>query len=71
MTTPLRIVFNTSAKAKSSDQSLNDALETGPSLTEKLIDSLLNFRVGKFAIVGDISKAFLRIGLQEIDRDYV
>ena len=71
MTTPLRIVFNASAKAKSSDQSLNDALETGPSLTEKLIDSLLNFRVSKFAIVGDISKAFLRIGLQEIDRDYV
>ena len=71
VTTPLRIVFNASAKAKSNDLCLNDVLDTGPSLTEKLLDSLLNFRVGKFAIVGDISKAFLRIGLQEIDRDYV
>ena len=71
VTTPLRVVFNASAKAKSKDLSLNDILETGPSLTEKLIDSLLSFRVGKFALVGDISKAFLRIGLQEIDRDYV
>ena len=71
VTTPLRVVFNARAKVKSSDQSLNNVLETGPSLTEKLIDSLLNFRVSKFALVGDISKAFLCIGLQEIDRDYV
>ena len=71
VTTPLRVVFNARAKVKSSDQSLNNVLETGPSLTEKLIDSLLNFRVSKFALVGDISKAFLCIGLQEINRDYV
>ena len=70
-TTPLRVVFNASAKSKSSDLSLNDALETGPSLTEKLVSSLLTLRVGKFAVIADISKAFLRIGLQEQDRDYV
>ena len=70
-TTPLRVVFNASAKSKSSDLSLNDALETGPSLTEKLASSLINLRIGKFAVIADISKAFLRIGLQAQDRDYV
>ena len=70
-TTPLRVVFNASAKSKSSDLSLNDALETGPSLTEKLASSLINLRIGKFAVIADISKAFLRIGLQKQDRDYV
>ena len=37
VTTPLRIVFNASAKIGSSSISLNEALETGPSLTEKLM----------------------------------
>ena len=70
-TTPLRVVFNASTKSKSSDLSLNDALETGPFLTEKLAGSLINLHIGKFAVIADISKAFLRIGLQEQDRDYV
>ena len=71
VTTPVRVVFNASAKLKPRDLLLNDILETGPSLTEKLIDSLLNFCVGRYALIADISKAFLRVGLQEIDRDYV
>ena len=71
VTTPLRIVFNASAKIGSGSISLNEALETGPSLTEKLIDSLLSFRVGYFGMTADISKAFLRIGLRAVDRDYV
>ena len=71
VTTPLRIVFNASAKQGSEAVSLNDMLDTGPSLTEKLIDSLLSFRVGQYALSADISKAFLRVGLQESDRDYV
>ena len=70
-TTPLRIVFNASARAGPNSISLNQALETGPSLTEKMIDSLVNFRVGKYGVLADISKAFLRVGLQLEDRDYV
>ena len=70
-TTPLRIVFNASAKMGSNSISLNETLETGPSLTEKLVDSLLSFRVGYFGVTADISKAFLRVGLQLVDRDYV
>ena len=69
-TTPIRIVFNASSKIRQS-MSLNDMLETGPSLTEGLVDSLVRFRTKKYAITADISKAFLRIGLAERDRDFV
>ena len=69
-TTPIRIVFNASS-ASGGNSSLNDYLETGPSLTEKLLDCLINFREGRFALCSDISKAFLRVGLKDRNRDYV
>lgn len=69
-TTPVRVVFDCSAKMNPRSNSLNDCIYTGPSLTEKLGDILLKFRTNKYAYVADISKAFLRIGLQEVDRDY-
>lgn len=69
-TTPIRIVFNASATCEN-NLSLNDVLETGPSLTEKLVDSLVNFRQGRYAVCADISKAFLRVGLQPSERDFV
>ena len=68
LTTPLRMVFNCSAKM-GNNPSLNDCLLTGPTLTTKLGDSLLEFRTQKYGVIGDISKAFLRIGLQTCDRD--
>ena len=70
VTTPLRVVFNASAKV-GDNLSLNDGFETGPTLSQKLIDSLLMFRVGRYGLIADISKAFLRVGLQEVDRDFV
>ncbi|XP_069164574.1 uncharacterized protein [Procambarus clarkii] len=70
VTTPIRIVFNCSAKLKADSVSLNDCLQTGPSLTQRLQDVLLRFRSGVFAYTADISKAFLRIGLQEMDREF-
>ncbi|XP_069160890.1 uncharacterized protein [Procambarus clarkii] len=69
-TTPLRIVFNCSSKSGPQGTSLNDCLQTGPSLTQKLYDILLKFRLNKYAYSADISKAFLRVGLQEEDRDF-
>ena len=69
-TTPIRIVYNCSAKASKDIPSLNDCLMKGPSLTEKLSDLLLLFRTNPFAFSADISKAFLRIGLQREDRDF-
>ena len=68
-TTPIRIVFNASSKQKG-ELSLNDCLLTGPSLTTKLYEMLLNFRVNPVAAIADISKAFLRIGLSPDCRDY-
>ena len=69
-TTPLRIVFDCSAKLGSHTNSLNDCLYTGPTLSKKLLDVLLKFRTNEYAFTADISKAFLRIGLQEEDRDF-
>ncbi|XP_064088707.1 uncharacterized protein LOC135203047 [Macrobrachium nipponense] len=68
-TTPIRIVFNASSKAKG-ELSLNDCLLTGPSLTTKLFDGLLSFRANPVAVISDISKAFLRIGISPDCRDY-
>ena len=69
-TTPLRIVYNCSARASKDVPSLNDCLMKGPALTEKLGNVLTTFRTNKLAFSADISKAFLRIGLQEVDRDF-
>ena len=68
-TTPLRIVFNASSRAKG-ELSLNNCLQTGPSLTAKLYETLVNFRVNPVAAIADISKAFLRIGLSPECRDF-
>ncbi|XP_064098140.1 uncharacterized protein LOC135209373 [Macrobrachium nipponense] len=70
-TTPLRILYNCSARDRKDNPSLNDCLIKGPSLTVKLGDVLLKFRVNDFAFCADISKAFLRVGLQNVDRDFV
>ncbi|XP_069186433.1 uncharacterized protein [Procambarus clarkii] len=71
VTTTVRIVFNCSAKLKADSLSLNDCLQTGPSLTQRLQDVLLRLlRSGIFAYTADISRAFLRVGLQETDRDF-
>ena len=70
VTTPLRVVYNCSAKIGKFSASLNDCLMKGPSLTEKLQDVLIKFRTKKYAYVADIEKAFLQVGLQEHHRDY-
>ena len=70
-TTPLRIVYNCSARAGKDLPSLNDCLIKGPCMSEKLGDILLKFRTNKYAYAADISKAFLRVRLQQEDRDFV
>ena len=44
-------------------------LYRGPVLLEDLSGILLRFRLHKIAIIADIEKAFLQIGLQEKDGD--
>ncbi|XP_069194216.1 uncharacterized protein [Procambarus clarkii] len=70
VTTPIHIVFSCSAKVKANSVYLNECLQKGSSLTQRLHDVLLRFRTGIFAYTADISKAFLRVGLQEEDCDF-
>jgi hypothetical protein len=67
-TTPLRIVYDCSAKADKQSPSLNDCLETGPPLQPHLFDILLRLRFRRYNISGDIAKAFHQINLTERDQ---
>ena len=68
-TTKLRIVYDTSAKAKKTNLSLNESLYCGSVILEDSCSLLLRFRLYETGIVADIEKAFLQINLQEQDRD--
>ena len=67
--TKMRIVYDCSSKPDATTPSLNDCLETGPSLQPLLFDILLRNRFRRYCITGDIVKAFLQIIVQECDRD--
>ncbi len=67
-TTKIRPVFDASA-AGYNGVSLNDCLETGPCLTPNLSEILIRFRRWKVALTGDITKAFLQIGVRREDQD--
>ncbi|XP_063590241.1 uncharacterized protein LOC134767126 [Penaeus indicus] len=66
--TKIRLVFDASA-ASYNGISLNDCLESGPSLNPDLVKVLIRFRRWKVALTADITKAFLQICVQEKDRD--
>ena len=68
-TTPLRIVFDASAKAEPGALSLNDCLETGPNLLPKIFEIMVRNRFKKYVITGDIKKAFHQIHVRTEDRD--
>jgi len=69
VTTPVRIVYDCSAKCSKYSKSLNDCLHTGPSLVNELAGVLLRFRLGKVACTADIAKAYLMVRLSEDDRN--
>ena len=68
-TTPIRIVYDCSCK-QGKNSSLNDCLDTGPSLINDMVEMLIRFRLHEVAIVSDIEKAFLNIQLSESDRNF-
>lgn len=70
LTTPVRPVFDASAKEKKS-LSLNDCLETGPNLLEVIASILTRFRLRLIGVLSDIEKAFLQLSIRPEDRDNV
>ena len=68
-TTPIRVVFDCSAKTSPELPSLNDCLYSGPAMVPELAKILMRFRIGPCAASADITKAFLMIGLDKRDRD--
>ena len=69
-TTPIRVVFDCSAKTNKKFLSLNDCLLTGPPLVNDLTSILLRFRLHELGSTSDLEKAFLMVGLNEKDRNY-
>ncbi len=65
----MRVVFDASAKTKSSNRSLNDCIHKGCTLIPEIPLILLQFRLQKVAIIADIKKAFHQIRLHPKDRD--
>ncbi|XP_070567243.1 uncharacterized protein [Ptychodera flava] len=69
-TTPIRVVYDCSATGGLGQPSLNDCLDTGPSLLNGLTAILLRFRSNPVALTSDIEKAFLQIRLHPDDRKH-
>ena len=68
-TTKLRVVYDASARAWDSAPSLNECLNTGPPLQNKLWSVLVRGRFNPVALTGDIKKAFLQVRIKSEDRD--
>ena len=68
MSSRVRPVFDASAKA-ANGKSLNDLMETGPSLNPDLVAVLIRFRRWPISLSGDVRKAFLQICVNPRDRD--
>ena len=62
-TTPIKIVFDCSAKENINKLSLNDCLQTGTCLLTDMVSVLTRFRIGKYAATADIRKAYFMIKL--------
>ena len=68
-TTKLRVVYDASARAYSGAPSLNECLNPGPPLQNKLWSVLVRSRFHPVAVAGDIKQAFLQVRIKEPDRD--
>ena len=64
----VRPVYDASAKS-TNGKSLNDLMETGPSLNPDLVAVLIRFRRWPISLSGDVWKAFLQICVHLGDKD--
>ena len=67
--TKIRIDYDVSAWANEKAPSLNDCVETGPTLQNKLWSVLIRNRLQPEALAGDLKQAFLQVRIPEKDRD--
>ena len=67
--TKIQIVYDASARANEKAPSLNDCLETGPPLQNKLWSVLMRNRFQSVALAGDLKQAFLQVRIREEDKD--
>ena len=67
--TKLPIVYGASAKEKENQPSLNDCLNPGPPLQNRLWDILVRSRFYPVLLTGDLKKAFLQVRIKNEDRD--
>ena len=65
----MRIAYDASSRANEASPALNDCLETGPPLRNKLWKVLVRGRFHPVALVGDIRKAFFQVRIRANDRD--
>ena len=68
-TTKIRVVYD--ASANKNGPSLNESLETSPSLLPKLFDILVRFRAYKYSLRSDSKAAFLNIRIAEEGGDFL
>ena len=68
-TTKMRVVYDASARADPSAPSLNDCLNSRPTLQNKLWDVLIQQRAFPVIVSSDIRQAFLQIRVKEAERD--
>ena len=67
--TKLRIVYDALARESEKPPSLNECLEEGPPLQNKLWAVLVTVRFQPVAQTGDMKQAFLQVRIREEDRD--
>ncbi|UYV61049.1 hypothetical protein LAZ67_1003226 [Cordylochernes scorpioides] len=69
-TTPIRPVFDASCLGHNG-LSLNQCLEKGPNLLERIPEMMIRFRENKFGVTADIRKAFQMVAIEESGRNYL
>ena len=65
----LWIVYDASACESEKSPSLNECLEAGPPLQNKLWAVLMRVRFQPVALTGDMKQVFLQVRIREEDRD--